>query len=380
MWLWPLIVGVLGLSSATDKPSALLQIRHLMQTYGISLSEVETALNMPVANNFAHARRGKGEIAKTLFSYLGAIFILAGLGTYIGVFWESMGSAMRIIVTLGVSYILFIVLISALHEKKFPRVIFPLTVASVFMMVIGWLVLLHELYPNSNDWRAATLFICGAMVLHWGALFSKFQRIAFAVIALFFTYGFMQVGLDMLGIAPEYIAIILGSSLFLVGTTLIEKPQPLIAELMLLTGAVWFNQGLFTLLVKFTAPDWASLLIGVSFMLAAFGLHLENRYRWLIGLGYLTGSAMLYAGLFALVENTSLELIHFAVTASMLYACVVLQSRSLLLTTVLAMLSFIGYFSSKYFVDSLGWPITLVVIGVAFLGVGTIAIRLKKQI
>jgi len=66
------------------------------------------------------------------------------------------------------------------------------------------------------------------------------------------------------------------------------------------------------------------------------------------------------------------------VTASILYACVALQSRAMLLTTVLAMLSFIGYFSAKHFVDSLGWPITLVITGIIFLGVGMLAIRVKK--
>jgi hypothetical protein len=93
-----------------------------------------------------------------------------------------------------------------------------------------------------------------------------------------------------------------------------------------------------------------------------------ERYSRLIALGYFVGSMMAYAGLFDLVQNTSIELIYLAVTASALYACVVLESRALLLTTVLAMLGFIGYFSAEYFSDSLGWPITLVLMGVDFLG------------
>jgi hypothetical protein len=44
------------------------------------------------------------------------------------------------------------------------------------------------------------------------------------------------------------------------------------------------------------------------------------------------------------------------------------------------MLGFIGYFTAKHFANSLGWPITLVLMGVAFLAVGTIAIRVKRQI
>jgi hypothetical protein len=79
------------------------------------------------------------------------------------------------------------------------------------------------------------------------------------------------------------------------------------------------------------------------------------------------------------VENTFLELLYLAVTASILYACLVLQSRAVLLTTVLAMLSFIGYYSAEHFANSLGWPITLVLMGIAFLAVGTVAIRVKRR-
>ncbi len=89
---------------------------------------------------------------------------------------------------------------------------------------------------------------------------------------------------------------------------------------------------------------------------------------------------MAYTGLFDLVENTSTELLFFAVTASILYFCVLLQSRALLLSTVIAMLAFIGYYSAEHFSNALGWPVTLVLMGVAFLSVGTIDLKVKRQI
>jgi hypothetical protein len=115
-------------------------------------------------------------------------------------------------------------------------------------------------------------------------------------------------------------------------------------------------------------------------MSTAFGLHKAARHPGLAGLGYLVGSIMVYTGLFDLVYKTPFELLHFAVTAAMLYACVVLQSRALLLTTVIAMLSFIGYYTAQHFVDSLGWPVTLVLMGVAFIGVSTLAIKVKRHL
>lgn len=380
MWVWPFLAGILGLSNVTDKPGALRHIRQLMITYDISPSEVETTYSAPAEIDASTPQRSKGDIAKTLFVYLGAIFIIAGIGTYIGMFWDSIGGAMRIFVTLGVGYILLVVLVSALHEDKYPKAVGPLTVAMVIMMVGGWLVLVDEVFPGTREWRSVALFVSGTMAVHLGILFSKYRRTLFAVLGLFFVYGFMQVGLDILGMSYAHIAIVLGVSLFLVGTALEKTTPPVLAELALLIGAFWLNGGLFDVIADATAANWASLVIGVSLVFTAYGLNKADKYPRLIGLGYLVGSAMLYAGLFDLLEGTPIEILFLGVTAGILYACVVVQSRALLLTTVLAMLSFIAYFSAEHFVDSLGWPVTLVITGVFFLGVGMIAIRVKKAI
>jgi len=378
IWGWPLVAGALGLSTVTDKSGALKHITQLMRTYDISLTEVETALHAPVDD--APAKRSKGDIAKTLFAYLGAIFILAGIGTYVGMFWDSMGSAMRIFVTLGVGYVLLIVLISALHEGKFPRLILPLALASVLMMTSGWFVLIHELFPRGNDWRIAALFVFGVMALHQGALFARYRRTVLAFTALFFVYSFLDVGLDLLGIPREYIAIVLGASLFMVATAIEKTDHRILTEPALLVGIIWLNMGVFELIALASSTSWASLIVGLCVIFAAYGMHRADRYPRLSGLGYFIGSIMAYGGLFDLVQDSAIELLYFAVTASALYACVVLQSRALLLTTVIAMLSYIGYFSEKHFANSLGWPLTLVLMGIAFLGVGAIAIKVKKRI
>jgi len=380
IWGWPLVAGILGISSVTDKPGALKNITQFMNTYDITPAEVETAFLTPVSNETAPDQRSKGDIAKTLFTYLGAIFILAGISTYIGMFWDSMGSMMRIFVTLGIGYVLLIVLVSALHEKKYPRLILPLTLACVFMMTGGWFVLIHELFPRGDDWRTAVLFVFGMMALHLGVLFGKYRRTVLAFTSLFFVYGFIHVGLDLIGIPIAYIAIVLGSSLFLVGTALEKTSLRVLVEPALLIGICWLNSGLFDLVANFTSANWAALIIGVCLILTAYGLQKAERYPRLIGLGYFMGSIMVYSGLFDLVQNTSVELLYLAVTASILYVCVALQSRALLLTTVIAMLAFIGYYSAEHFANSLGWPLTLVLMGIAFLGVGTIAIKVKQRI
>ncbi|MDD5299646.1 MAG: DUF2157 domain-containing protein [Gallionella sp.] len=378
-WGWPLLAGILGASSVTDKASALANIAQLMRNYAITPAEVEAAFHMPAALRPEPARRSRGDIAKTLFIYLGAIFILAGISTYIGTFWVSMGSVMRVLVTLGVGYILLIVLVSALYENKYPKLILPLALASAFVMTGGWFVLIHEVFPHGENWRAAVLFVFGVMALHQGALFGKYRLTVLAFTTLFFVYGFMQVGLDLLDVPFAYIAIVLGASLFLVASALESTPHRVLAAPALLIAICWLNGGLFDRIAMVASANWANLLTGLSAMSAAYGLQKAGRHSGLAGLGYFVGSIMAYSGLFDLVHNTPVELAYLAVTASMLYACVVLQSRALLFTTVIAMLGFIGFYTAKHFANSLGWPVTLVLMGVAFLGVGTIALKVRRQ-
>ena len=380
MWVWPLAAGMLGASSVTDKVGALARIAELMRNYDITTAEVDAAFHAPVTSSPGLAKRSRGDIAKTLFVYLGAIFILAGISTYIGTFWVSMGSVMRVVMTLGVGYILLIVLVSALQEKKYPRLILPLTLAAVFIMTGGWFVLIHEVFPRSDNWRVAVLCVFGVMALQQGMLFGKYRQTVLAFTALFFVYGFMQVGLDLLDVPFAYIAIVLGASLFLVATALEKTPQRILAEAALLIGICWLSSGLFDRIAIATSANWASLITGVCVISTAYGLHRAGRYARLSGLGYFFGSVLAYSGLFDLVHNTPVELLYLAVTASALYVCVVLQSRALLFTTVIAMLGFIGFYTAKHFANSLGWPISLVLMGTAFLGVGTIALRVRRQI
>lgn len=380
VWGWLLVAGVLGAAGVKDKPSALENIVQLMRRYDISATDIETAMQASAESRQEVVHRNKGDVAKLLFIYLGAIFIFAGISAYVGLFWESMGSVMRVFMTLGVGYLLLIVLVAALHENKYPRLILPLALISALAVTGGWFVLIHEMFPQGDNWRLAVLAVFSVMAVQQGTLFEKYRLTVLAFTALFFVYGAMQMGLDLLGVPVAYTAIILGGSLLLVATALEGTPHRILSEPALLIGLFWLNAGLFDRVAMVTSANWASLIVGVCVILTAYGVHKEGRYPRLSGLGYLLGSIMAYSGLFDLVQNTPVELLYLAVTASALYFSVVLQSRAMLFVTVIAMLGFIGYYTGKYFADSLGWPVTLVLMGVAFLGVGTIAIKARQQI
>src|SRR5262249_36107451 len=94
---------------------------------------------------------------------------------------------------------------------------------------------------------------------------------------------------------------------------------------------------------------------------------------------FLLGSVLCYAGLFDEVRHTPFELLYLAVSVAMIYGSALLQSRALLITSALAMLGFIGYFTTEHFLHSVGWPVALILMGVALLAVGTLTIRVKRR-
>ena len=378
-WGWPLAAALFGIKGVTDKAGALAKIAELMRTYDISPAEVSVAFRDPTLLQQAPAPRSGGEIARTLFVTLGAILILAGIGTYIGMFWSRMGSWMRIGVTLGTGYTLLTVLVSALQEKKFPKLILPLSLAAVVMLTGGWFVFVHEMFSRGDNWRLAALSVFALMAVHQGLLFFRYRLTVQVFTGLLFVYGFLQVGMDLLHVPPGIAAIALGASLLLVATGLEKSPHQSLVEIALLIALSWLNAGVFEQIGNAAGAHWAALFTGVSVMSAAYGLQRGGRQNRIAGLCYLIGSAMAYTGLFDMVQKTQFELLYFGVSASMLYACVRLQSRALLLTTVIAMLGFIGYYTAQHFVDSLGWPISLVLMGVGFMGVGALAMRAKRQ-
>src|SRR5262249_22580118 len=183
--------------------------------------------------------RSAGDVAKTLFIYLGAIFIVAGISVYVGTFWNTMGSAMRVLSTLGVGYAVLIVLVSSLHENKYPRIVVPLALLSALAMTGGWFVLIHEVFPRGDNWRAAALAVSGIMGVQQGILFAKYRATVLAFTTLFFLYGFMQVGLDLLDVPVGFAAIVLGSSLYLVATALEKSPHRSLSEVALLVAICW---------------------------------------------------------------------------------------------------------------------------------------------
>jgi len=60
-------------------------------------------------------------------------------------------------------------------------------------------------------------------------------------------------------------------------------------------------------------------------------------------------------------------------------ASTALRSRTLLATATIATLSYIAYFTGEHFADTIGWPLTLIALGLLLIGMSAFAFRLGRS-
>jgi hypothetical protein len=114
-------------------------------------------------------------------------------------------------------------------------------------------------------------------------------------------------------------------------------------------------------------------------MMALAFRYQDTPHAKLSGIGYFLGACGFYAGLFDMLQDSPLEILYFAITIAMMYVTTLLHSAALLTVTTLAMLGYIGYFTTKHFLDSTGWPIVLMLLGGLFFVISRVAWKIKRK-
>lgn len=312
----------------TSKQDILAQIVTLATSNGISASDIESAMVGVKTEKLPEKLLEKsGGIAMKIFSILGGVFIFAGIAAYIGMFWGDMNSAMRVIITLGSGFVVYILGVIFSRDSRYQSAVAPLMLVAAFLECGGLFVMIDEYFNNhTNNWRLACLIVFGLMLLQQGMTFISMRIPILLFTTLWFASSFFAVAFDML-----------------------EVPE-----------------------------RWNAIIIGVSLISIAYGLR-TSIYQRTLQLAYLFGSLFFLFGAFDILENTPFEILYLAITCFMIYMSVMAHSTTLLVVSVLAMLSYIGYFTAQHFVHSAGWPLALIVLGVLFFIVSAGALRIKKK-
>lgn len=302
------------------KQEAIAQIIRIMQEQSIQLSEIKESLAIKTETK-------QSSIFKKFFAYVGAIFILSGLGIYVGQHWLEMNSAARIIITLGTGIVFYILALSATKDMRYSKAATPLFLLAALFEATGMFVTIHELFPLGNDPRYAELIVFGTLFLQQLLTFLNLQRTVLVFITLIFGFAFIAVTFDIMALKSAHISIVIGLSLLLISFGLAKTPHASIT------------------------PFW-----------------------------YFVGSVIFLCGFFDIIRNTPFEILYLGVSIFMIYVSTLVRSRMLLFTSAIAMVAYIGYFTTKHFVGSIGWPLALIFFGFILLGISAITVKIGKTI
>lgn len=195
-------------NSILHKEDALLDIVALAERHHISIDEISDAFNNPSAQS----TKASSSILSKLLGYVGGIFVFAGIGVFISMYWADFGSAARVIVTLGTGIIAFMMGLACLTDSKYERAATPLFLIGILLQSTGILVMLQE-YSSGGDPRHGVLFMASYMVIQQGAVFWAKQRSVLAFSTILFACVFLITLLDIWHVDDELVGIIIGISL-----------------------------------------------------------------------------------------------------------------------------------------------------------------------
>ena len=303
-----------------SKRQAMERILEIAHQHGLTPADIETAFS-----DTGESKEPSSSILGRILGYLGGTFIFAGLSIFISLNWADMNTAARIIVTLGSGIAVFIMALVASGDERYVRVRTPLYLIAAALQPVGILIAIDEL-SSLGDWHHAAMLTAAIMTVQQTAVFWQKRDTTLLFTSLFFALWFFGVTLDLLNVGDELIALILGTSIVSLCVGLERTPH------------------------KGMNPFW-----------------------------YLLGSSLFLYGLFDLLQHTAIELAFLGAACACVFLSTWLRSRTLLFTSTVAILAYLSYFTSEHFLESLGWPLVLIVLGLVFMALSTIAIRINKR-
>ena len=321
-----------------NKEELLQELSVKISNGELSREEVLNRLNFAPAIRQESDGETKGfshfSVTKMLY-VLGAVIVITGVGFFVAQIWDDIGSFGRIAITLGLG--LLIAAIGSMLLKQKPED----NIGPIFHFIGGMLipggaiVTLSELSVDS-DWTMAITF---------GGIF---------VFYLFLNAIHKHAILTFFAIANGT------ATIYLILNAIVGGP---------FKG--WFG-------IK-DIYQYLTMAIGASYLLLAHAFR-SGWNKHLIGALYFFGITGFLGATFSQVfDSVPWQLLYFLIVLGGLFLSVYMRSRSILVMSTLFLIAHVSYITSEYFADSLGWPISLVILGFVFIGLGYASVTINKK-
>lgn len=414
----------LGLSKMRQR--ALAKILQIATTHSLSAEDIAGA--MAAQKAAPEKQPGSGSFLTALLGYLGGVLILSGLFIYAGMMWDDLGSFPRVLLSLGSGIVAFYAGVSLQKNDKTSKASLHLWLLSAILIPTGLFVTLSE-YAPGEDPILGGVMVFGMTTALYGFSFRQFDKTSLLFPTILFCLMFIGTFFEYAGLNTPLMWLATGGSFMIMGvkTHLARyaeiSPLPLLIGFTAITSSVYYylgntsGEGLIAaatlamiflgykiesralvalstaffvcLITKYNSFNWGyrdsdllrltALATGISMLFAAHWIKKETESR-LSPLWNFFGSSLLFSACMGILYLSPFDILFPIVPAFMLIISMKLGSRALLLSSILALLSFISYYTAQYFANKVGWPIALMVMGMVMIFLCSLALKMNTTI
>jgi len=323
------------------KNELLLAIKQMAAQKQISQEELQVAYASGLSDTALPTTSLGNHLKLTdILYYIGGAIVFLGITFMVSQNWDMFSPGLRIFITLGSMVAAFIVGAIFLRYENFRRVSHAFFLISGLLTPLSVEITLKEIGMDlsSNSVQLFSTFIMSTIFLS-GYFYLK------QTILLFFSIAFLT--------AVFHFVISL-----IVGPNLDYRNE----------DKVW---------------QYQFLVIGLAYIALGYYLKATTQKALtgvLYGFGCLfsLGSTMALGG-WSPNQNAFWELIYPILVFGVIFASVHLKSRAFLVFGTIFLIGYIFKLTGEYFSSGLGWPLALVLAGLAIMGIGFYAVRLNKK-
>ena len=281
-----------------------------------------------------------------IFSLVGGLIVFLGLSSLVGLYWRDMSSAVRVASTLGVGLALFSFASYLMIATKQKFTGLALHLVAPILIAFGATILAFEVVLSSGVSYSTTLLANSIIYI--------------LIFGLYF-------------VADRYIPSKLFSFVaWIAGTVTYWSIIQYFIEILNISPLLLYENRIFALF------GWLYCVVMAAILYFNNDNELKKVFNDIVTFataGYFLGNTFWF-----LSDNLVFESIFALVLFYSIYISIKINKITILVASILGIIIYLTYLSSRYFSNTLGWPISVIIIGFGFVGSGYLFMNLKRKL
>lgn len=320
-----------------DKGSIIQLVKEWANKQIISKKELNEAYDSGCALKGKDALQKSVGVPGVLY-YIGALVILLGIGIFVYQQWNTLNTLTKIMATFGSGVAAYTIGVLFSRYDSFKAVAQAFHLIAAAIMPIGLFIIFDSAGYRSSLLGVQTVIALILFISYLSSYLIYRKNIFILAVIIFGTWFFVDI------------------TRYMVLDSIVEKDK--FYEYLILT-------------------------VGLTYMVLGYAFA-ENEKKALTaplyGFGslFFLGAALSLGGWYP-SQNFIWELLFPGLVMGIIILSVYVKSKAFLIFGALYLMTYIFKISAEYFKNSLGWPLSLVVAGLAIMAVGYSAFRINKK-